>query len=77
MLKFNIIFLFTAPMPEKYKASKGSKPRGVSNRNKGLEWLRANTTTGVFYFADDDNTYDIDVFEEVLGYKLFYFYLHY
>lgn len=52
-------------MPESYRKKRGSKPRGVSNRNRGLQWLRANATTGVFYFADDDNTYDISLFEEV------------
>lgn len=52
-------------MPEIYKNRKGAKPRGVSNRNRGLEWLRANATTGVFYFADDDNTYDLQIFDEV------------
>jgi len=57
-------FNFTAPMPESFKKKKGAKPRGVSNRNRGLEWLRANATSGVFYFADDDNTYDIQLFEE-------------
>lgn len=54
-----------APMPDIYKNRKGAKPRGVSNRNRGLEWLRANATTGVFYFADDDNTYDLLIFEEM------------
>jgi beta-1,3-glucuronyltransferase len=52
-------------MPEPFKKKKGAKPRGVSNRNRGLEWLRANAKSGVFYFADDDNTYDIQLFEEV------------
>ncbi|XP_050470531.1 galactosylgalactosylxylosylprotein 3-beta-glucuronosyltransferase P [Bombus huntii] len=55
----------TAPMPEKYKQKKGAKPRGVSNRNRGLQWIRANATNGVFYFADDDNTYDITLFDEI------------
>lgn len=55
----------TAPMPEKYKQRKGAKPRGVSNRNRGLQWIRANATNGVFYFADDDNTYDIALFDEI------------
>uniref|UniRef100_A0A1I8N9C5 Galactosylgalactosylxylosylprotein 3-beta-glucuronosyltransferase n=1 Tax=Musca domestica TaxID=7370 RepID=A0A1I8N9C5_MUSDO len=54
---------FLAPMPEEYK-SKKAKPRGVSNRNRGLSWLRENATEGVFYFADDDNTYDISIFEQ-------------
>lgn len=53
-------------MPDEFKKKKkGPKPRGVSNRKKGLEWLRENAKTGVFYFADDDNTYDLDLFHEV------------
>ncbi|KAJ8895302.1 hypothetical protein PR048_000627 [Dryococelus australis] len=54
-----------APMPEAYKTLPRRKPRGVSNRNRGLAWIRKNATSGVVYFADDDNTYDIEVFEEV------------
>lgn len=54
-----------APMPEQYKLTKRAKPRGVSNRNRGLDYLRANATEGVLYFADDDNTYDINIFEQV------------
>lgn len=57
-------------MPEEYKKGKKSKPRGVSNRNRGLLYLRANATEGVFYFADDDNTYDISLFEQVSWWKL-------
>lgn len=53
-------------MPEKYKFRNGAKPRGVSNRNRGLQWIRANATKGVLYFADDDNTYDIALFDEVI-----------
>jgi beta-1,3-glucuronyltransferase P len=56
--------LYTAPMPQKYRTIK-PKPRGVSNRNRALEWIRANATDGVIYFADDDNTYDLDIFKEV------------
>ncbi|XP_037718678.1 galactosylgalactosylxylosylprotein 3-beta-glucuronosyltransferase P isoform X1 [Drosophila subpulchrella] len=54
-----------APMPEKYKQTKRAKPRGVSNRNRGLEYLRQHATEGVLYFADDDNTYDISIFEQM------------
>ncbi|XP_034656558.1 galactosylgalactosylxylosylprotein 3-beta-glucuronosyltransferase P isoform X2 [Drosophila subobscura] len=54
-----------APMPEKYKQTKKAKPRGVSNRNRGLEYLRQHATEGVLYFADDDNTYDISIFEQM------------
>ncbi|XP_043471675.1 galactosylgalactosylxylosylprotein 3-beta-glucuronosyltransferase P isoform X1 [Leptopilina heterotoma] len=54
-----------APMPDQYKQKKGAKPRGVSNRNRGLQWVRANATKGILYFADDDNTYDIALFDEI------------
>ncbi|XP_055714265.1 galactosylgalactosylxylosylprotein 3-beta-glucuronosyltransferase P [Phlebotomus papatasi] len=53
-----------AAMPEKFRKNK-VKPRGVSNRNRGLKWIRANATDGVFYFADDDNTYDVSLFEQI------------
>lgn len=46
-----------------------SKPRGILQRNKALEWLRENSDkinlNGVVYFADDDNTYDLRLFEEI------------
>lgn len=42
------------------------KPRGVPQRNAGIKWLREKATKdGVVYFADDDNTYDLRIFEEV------------
>ena len=42
------------------------KPKGVLQRNEGLFWIRENVKSskrGVVYFADDDNTYDDDLFE--------------
>ena len=39
------------------------QPKGVTNRNRGLQWIMENATDGVFYFADDDNTYDSSIFE--------------
>ncbi|CAG9831266.1 unnamed protein product [Diabrotica balteata] len=54
-----------APMPEKYRNSSYAKPKGVSNRNKGLEWIRKYAQNGVLYFADDDNTYDVELFHEI------------
>ena len=43
------------------------KPRGVPQRNAGIQWLREKTAKdGVVYFADDDNTYDLRIFEEVI-----------
>lgn len=49
------------------------KPRGVEQRNEGLRWLReewrpqpgGDSQGGVVYFADDDNTYSLQIFEEV------------
>lgn len=49
------------------------KPRGVEQRNEGLRWLRedrraqpgGDNQRGVVYFADDDNTYSLQIFEEV------------
>lgn len=49
------------------------KPRGVEQRNEGLRWLREDRRAqqggynqqGVVYFADDDNTYSLQIFEEV------------
>ncbi|KAF1407801.1 Galactosylgalactosylxylosylprotein 3-beta-glucuronosyltransferase 1, partial [Eudyptes chrysocome] len=45
-------------------------PRGTLQRNLGLHWLRdsfSNTAPpeGVVYFADDDNTYSLELFEEM------------
>ena len=45
------------------------KPRGVLQRNAGIDWLRNNVQLidkkGVVYFADDDNTYSLKVFDEM------------
>lgn len=49
------------------------KPRGVEQRNEGLRWLRQerrvqpgeDSKQGVVYFADDDNTYSVQIFEEM------------
>jgi len=46
------------------------KPRGVAQRNGGLEALRqlqpwTNPAGGAFYFADDDNTYSLELFEVI------------
>lgn len=52
------------------------KPRGVVQRNLGIEWIRKNidphSTRGVVYFADDDNTYDSRIFDEVSSYTIRY-----
>lgn len=45
------------------------RPKGVRQRNKALDWLRDNIDSldkrGIVYFADDDNTYDIELFQEM------------
>ncbi len=56
-----------------------AKPRGVLQRNEGLKWLRDNANEvkrGVLYFLDDDNTYDIRLFEEVANFFNVFFILN-
>ncbi|XP_014671855.1 PREDICTED: galactosylgalactosylxylosylprotein 3-beta-glucuronosyltransferase 1-like [Priapulus caudatus] len=64
--------------PQAYKLPANPKlswvhPRGVLQRNLGLQWLRTNLDAekqkGVVYFADDDNTYDQALFEEMRSTK--------
>ena len=53
------------------KEPKWRKSRGVEQRNLGLQWLREkgkDTGNGVVYFGDDDNTYDLEIFNEVCVY---------
>ena len=51
------------------KSKSTSKPKGVQQRNAGLTWLRehynAENCNGVVYFGDDDNKYDLRLFDEV------------
>uniref|UniRef100_A0A803JLB5 Galactosylgalactosylxylosylprotein 3-beta-glucuronosyltransferase n=1 Tax=Xenopus tropicalis TaxID=8364 RepID=A0A803JLB5_XENTR len=47
-----------------------TKARGTLQRNVGLCWLRetfqlTEAPSGVVYFADDDNTYNLEIFEEM------------
>ena len=56
-----------SPMPAMYKTEK-YKPRGVASRRAGLEWVLKNhdkSKKGIVYFADDDNTYDLRLFDEI------------
>ncbi|OQR79068.1 galactosylgalactosylxylosylprotein 3-beta-glucuronosyltransferase 3-like [Tropilaelaps mercedesae] len=66
----------TAATPEKYKLGVHDpnwlKPRGVLQRNAALRFLRSTAAEAasvdddaVVYFADDDNTYDIRLFDEM------------
>ncbi|KTG36456.1 hypothetical protein cypCar_00046466 [Cyprinus carpio] len=60
--------------PENLKTQKKPRnariPRGTMQRNLALRWLRENidpnsSHKGVVYFADDDNTYSLELFEEM------------
>ncbi|KAK3092306.1 hypothetical protein FSP39_001073, partial [Pinctada imbricata] len=60
------------PPQLKLKSSdpKWLKPRGVLQRNAGLTWIRtalnpSKNNGSVVYFMDDDNTYSIELFEEM------------
>ena len=45
--------------------------KGINQRNEGLNWIRKNVhdinirKDGVLYFADDDNTYSVKLFNEM------------
>ena len=60
----------TPPPPS--KVSPGSQARGVEQRNAGLSWIRTHCSQvkcrGVVYLMDDDNKYDLKLFEEVSKY---------
>ena len=62
-------------MPAKYRNAKDTNgkqkplPKGVSNRNKGIRVILKKAKAdlemskkSVLYFADDDNTYDLQLF---------------
>ncbi|KAK9411355.1 galactosylgalactosylxylosylprotein 3-beta-glucuronosyltransferase 2 [Crotalus adamanteus] len=55
--------------PRRYK--RPGQPRATEQRNAGLAWIRQRhqhlpaPQPGVLFFADDDNTYSLELFEEV------------
>lgn len=70
---FHQITQLHATTPEKHKLKPGEPnwkhPKGVRQRNKALDWIKENLADldrdGVIYFADDDNTYDLELFNEM------------
>ncbi|KAL0852329.1 hypothetical protein ABMA28_000533 [Loxostege sticticalis] len=54
----------SSPKPYQYKLSRNF-PRGVANRRAALSWLRENVREGILYFGDDDNTVDLQLFDEI------------
>ena len=67
LTRLNISYThLVSPQPEMYRAAKLKyNPRGVSSRRAGLHWVLNNSWDGVLYFGDDDNTYDIRLFEQM------------
>jgi Glycosyltransferase family 43. len=53
-----------SPMPVVYRKA-NITPRGVANRRAAIQWIRKNAQKGVVYFGDDDNTFDLKLFEEI------------
>ncbi|CAK1554765.1 unnamed protein product [Leptosia nina] len=53
----------SSPKPFIYKGT--NFPRGVANRRAALTWLQENVNDGVLYFGDDDNTVDLQLFDEI------------
>jgi beta-1,3-glucuronyltransferase S len=51
-------------MPEHYQKTH-LPPRGVANRRAALNWIHKNIKQGVIYFGDDDNTFDLRLFDEI------------
>ncbi|KOB74781.1 Glucuronyltransferase [Operophtera brumata] len=53
----------SSPKPYIYITS--NFPRGVSNRRAALSWIKENVHDGIIYFGDDDNTFDLRLFDEI------------
>lgn len=60
------------PVIHKQKVPNYQQPRGVSQRNVALEWVRGNASKrdqSVVFFMDDDNTYTMELFREMAKIK--------
>ncbi|KAG6458545.1 hypothetical protein O3G_MSEX010914 [Manduca sexta] len=57
----------SSPKPYVYVGT--NYPRGVSNRRAAVRWLHENAHDGVMYFGDDDNTVDLQLFDEIRSTK--------
>ncbi|CAL9694205.1 unnamed protein product [Knipowitschia caucasica] len=72
-LSYTHLNMLTAPQRKLQEGEPNwLKPRGVEQRNEGLRWLREDRPStggaseqGVVYFADDDNTYSLQLFQEM------------
>ncbi|PAV61636.1 hypothetical protein WR25_00664 [Diploscapter pachys] len=72
-VKYTHLNTLTNPqMKMKFSDPNWYLPRGVEQRNAALEWIRrqlSGASSGVVYFGDDDNTYDLRLFEEIRNVK--------
>jgi len=65
------ITVLTAATDPKFKLQSDDPnwlfPRGAAQRNAGIDWVVGHTTnkSALVYFADDDNTYDHQLFPEL------------
>ena len=71
--RFMISFTLLKSSPPSGKTKIVGKPRGVGGRQAAMSWIRKNTREGVVYFADDDNTYDSEIFRQVGQYVNVYY----
>lgn len=71
---WNRVTILNEPTPKfhKQKVPNYQQPRGVSQRNVALQWVRDNALTAeqkykqsVVFFMDDDNTYTAELFREM------------
>uniref|UniRef100_A0A1A9ULU4 Galactosylgalactosylxylosylprotein 3-beta-glucuronosyltransferase n=1 Tax=Glossina austeni TaxID=7395 RepID=A0A1A9ULU4_GLOAU len=47
------------------------EPQGFEEKEAGIEWLRThNITSGILYFGNDDNAYDLKLFQEIRSTRL-------
>ncbi|XP_046747595.1 galactosylgalactosylxylosylprotein 3-beta-glucuronosyltransferase S [Diprion similis] len=65
--KFGIpLTVIASPMAKRFWSNDKMKmPRGVANRRAALAWIRNNVKRGVLYFGDDDNTFDLELFDQI------------
>ncbi|XP_035610209.1 galactosylgalactosylxylosylprotein 3-beta-glucuronosyltransferase 2-like [Oncorhynchus keta] len=62
-MQYTHLNIFT---PRRFKRT--GMPRATEQRNTALSWLRSHRSikdVGIVFFADDDNTYSLELFEEM------------
>ncbi|ODM95485.1 Galactosylgalactosylxylosylprotein 3-beta-glucuronosyltransferase S [Orchesella cincta] len=65
LLQFNIKFTLITSTARPKKERIMFNPKGVEGRRVALEFIRRRKLQGTVYFADDDNTYDSDIFRQI------------